>query len=172
MKTILVLSLVMLSLFGCSSNKERDSWNSYVSNQTSMNKQGHIKDSEMYENLYYEIQTKKLPDHRFLSLFMERYSTMIDAALAYESGKISISEYNTINRRSETKFITKRDNLDSQISQNKSQALFNIGQQLERMGTPIMYNKENECRYNPATGRYQICISPSVRGCAGYGAGC
>lgn len=172
MKLSIVFLFSLLLVMGCSSNKERDSWNSYLATQNSMSKQGIIKDSEMYENLYHEIQTKKLPDQRFLPLFMERYSTMIDAALAYESGKISRSEYKSIQRRSETKFITKRDNLDSQISANNSQALFNLGQQLQNMGTPMMYKGESECRFNPQTGRYQICISPSVRGCAGYGAGC
>jgi len=138
-KIIISAITALFILSGCASNQQRDSWNSYVANQNRLNDTGAIKDSKLYENLYYEIQTKKLPDQRFLPMFMEMYSTKIDAAIAYESGKISKERYERIKREASTKFIRDRDNLDAQIAQQRSQALYNAGVVMERMGTPMMY---------------------------------
>lgn len=64
---------------------------------------------------------------------------------------------------------------ERQASSSKANdKLYQAGQAMERAGTPLMYRSQdsNDCRYNPATKRYQICLRKGAFGCATFGRNC
>lgn len=108
MKIAILILITAMSLQGCISNPQVEAANANVAAAGKQLKAGKIKKSE-YWVIYYN-EGKSIKD----TLAMEVGSYMIDAAMAYEAGKISKEEYESRDRNADTYDIKEKEAIDQQ----------------------------------------------------------
>ncbi len=129
----LIVVLFTLSLFSGCVMQERSEFNSYKKDMDSRVNSGYIKKSAYYEGLYNKTNSRGSFSNK--SDLLTYYSTMIDASYDLEEGKITQRGFNYIKRQADSFKAAS----DAAEAKRQNQNLYNLGQQMERMGTPMRY---------------------------------
>jgi hypothetical protein len=131
--TLAFVILFALTLFSGCAMQERSEFNSYKKDMDSRVNSGYIKKSAYYEGLYSKTNNRGSFSNK--SDLLTYYSTMIDASYDLEEGKITQRGFNIIKRQADAFKAAS----DAAEAQRQNQNLYNIGKQMELMGTPMMY---------------------------------
>ncbi len=137
---IIIGVLIAVLLSGCGISKEEKEWNQFKTDKEFELEKGHIKNSEYYISMYNNTKDSVAPNKGML---LRHFLVMIKASYDFEDGKIDKREFESLERSAETKVLIEKDNFDKGVEQKQSQALLNLGQQLERMGASMKYRNQN-----------------------------
>jgi hypothetical protein len=140
MNKIIISVVLAILLSGCGISKEEKEWNQFKADKESELEKGQIKHSDYYISIYNNTKHSSAPNKGML---LRHFVVMIDASYDFEDGKIEKREFENIKRSAVTKLLIEKDEFDKGVVREQSQALLNLGQQLERMGTPMKYRNQN-----------------------------
>jgi hypothetical protein len=94
---LLACCITAVFLYGCANQKTAEIQNWATTTKLEA-KAGNLKWSEYYKGLYERLTTTSFEDTPFL---MEVTSTLIDASLAFESGKMDREQFESLQRQAE-----------------------------------------------------------------------
>jgi len=133
MKKLLGLILITVFLSSCAGNQARDDWNKFVNTNKSMYKNGRISALTYYTRYYNKALQTNFAHPNQEAIYIDFATKMLNAAEDLSDNKISQKQFDRYERNMIADSRSRIKNLDTQLTQNRWDAIGRLGQQLYDM---------------------------------------